>query len=141
MDIVLSPMDTIANFVGQLDSVEATVIHRFTKGLYSRELRLPAGSLNVSKIHKSEHQFVISKGHVEVWSKEKGSVHYVAPYIGITEPGTQRAVFAHEDTVWLTFHPTELTDPAEIEREIIQEPFPGSITIPDEFMKQLKEGS
>jgi hypothetical protein len=44
-----------------------------------------------------------------------------APYFGITEPGTRRVLVMLEDTVWTTFHATELTDPEEIAKAILVE--------------------
>lgn len=134
-------MDQLAGVIRTMPQIEVPLKHRFTPGLYSREIQLPAGSINISKIHKSEHQFIISKGHVEVYDPRAGkSVHYVAPYHGITKPGTQRAVYAHEDSVWTTFHATDETDTDKIEQAIIQEPEPGSITISDEAMIKLRQG-
>lgn len=119
---------------------EVKLTHRFTPGLYSREIVLPAGSWNISKIHKTEHQYIISNGHVEVYDAATNTVtHIRGPHHGITQPGTQRAVFAHEDTIWTTFHPTTLTTPEEIEDEIIQKPDENSITISEEKMKQLMQ--
>lgn len=44
----------------------------------------------------------------------------VAPYHGITEPGTWRELFIVMDSVWLTMHPTDKTTPEEVEGDIIQ---------------------
>ncbi len=131
-------MNVMANAIMEMPRAEAPLTHRFTPGLYGREVKLPKGTLNISKIHKRKHQFIISQGHVEVFNRATGeTVHYVAPYHGITEPGTQRAVYAHEDSTWTTFHPTDLTDPEEIENEIIQKPDENSITVSDEKIQQL----
>ncbi len=46
-------------------------------------------------------------------------MQYEAPHTGITMPGTRRLLVMHEDTVWTTFHVTDLTDPKEIEDEIV----------------------
>ena len=99
---------------------EMPVTHRFTPGLYVREIFMPAGHLVISKIHKTEHPFVISKGKVAVFIEEDGWQVFAAPHTGITKPGTQRVLFIIEDTVWLTFHPTQLTDVDAIEEEIIE---------------------
>lgn len=83
---------------------EFPVVHRFTPGLYIREIFMPAGSVLTSKIHKTEHPFVISQGIVSVWTPETGAITLKAPYTGITKPGTRRVLFIHEDTIWITFH-------------------------------------
>jgi hypothetical protein len=107
---------------------EFPLVHRFTPGLYIREIFMPAGSLLTSKIHNTEHPFVISRGVVSVWSKETGAVTLRAPYTGITTPGTRRVLFVHEDTVWTTFHVGEETTVEEFEKRIIE---PRNTTLPD----------
>lgn len=100
---------------------EVPVRHFFTPGLYGREAKIPQGCFLVTKIHKQEHQFILSKGSVLV---NAGGDPYMleAPYHGVTKPGTQRVIFALEDTIWTTFHPTDLKDVVEIEKQIMEMP-------------------
>lgn len=84
--------------------------HTFTPGLYTREIFIPARTILTSRIHMTEHPFVISKGDISVWTKETGTVRMKAPHSGVTRPGTRRLLFAHDDTIWTTFHPTDETD-------------------------------
>lgn len=92
--------------------------HIFTPGLYIRELRAPAGSVITSRIHTTEHPWVMSAGHASVYSDEDGPMDVRAPAFGITRAGTRRMAFVHEDMVWTTFHATELTDVDEVEKTI-----------------------
>jgi hypothetical protein len=94
--------------------VEMPVTHRFTPGMYIREIFIPAGTLLTSAIHKTEHPFVISKGRIAVISEIEGRVIYEAPFTGITQPGTRRVLHAETDTVWTTFHATGETDVSKI---------------------------
>ncbi len=94
--------------------VEMPVTHRFTPGLYIREISIPAGTLLTSALHWTEHPFVISKGRIEVVSETEGRVVYEAPHTGITKPGTRRALYALTDTIWTTFHATDETDVEKI---------------------------
>lgn len=98
------------------------VVHRFTPGLYIREIHIPAGTLLTTMTHKTEHPFVISKGRVRVTSETEGSVVYEAPYCGITQPGTRRALLAETDLVWTTFHVTDETDVEKIGEAICHHP-------------------
>lgn len=86
------------------------VTHYQTPGMYCREIFMPKGSRIISAKHKTEHPFVISQGIVHVFSENEGPVVYVAPYTGITKPGTQRLLVIEEDTIWTTFHATTETD-------------------------------
>jgi hypothetical protein len=106
--------------IQKLPEHEMVTTHRFTPGMYIRQIFIPFGTLLTSKIHRTEHPFVISKGDISVWTRETGAVRYRAPHSGITKPGTRRLLFAHEDTIWTTFHATTETDVDKIESQIIE---------------------
>lgn len=89
--------------------VEPMVINYFTPGLYAREIYMEAGTLIVSKIHKTEHPFIISKGSVYVKKNDHDWEYLEAPYTGITHPGTRRVLYIEEDCIWTTFHPTDVS--------------------------------
>ena len=115
------PLNKLEKILAQSNPVYSMPLeHRFTPGLYSRTIFMPKGYLCTSKIHKTEHQYVVSKGRLRVWSEESGWVEIRAPHIGVTKAGTRRALAILEDTVWTTFHPTTLTDVDEIEAAIIE---------------------
>ena len=92
-----------AAIIDGLDAVDCPLIHRFAKGMYIREVSIPAGALVTSKIHKTSHPFTISKGKVMV-STGQDSTTLEAPYTGITEPGTRRVVYVLEYCIWTTYH-------------------------------------
>lgn len=98
---------------------ECSVTHRFTPGLYSREILMPKGTLLTSKIHRTEHQYVVLQGVAHVWTDDEGVVTIKAPFVGITKPGTRRILFIEEDCRWITFHPTKETNIEQIEAELI----------------------
>ena len=100
---------------------EYPVRHHFTPGLYAREIFMPAGHVITSKVHKTEHPYVVSKGRLLVYRGDAGWTAIEAPHFGITTPGTRRILVILADTVWTTFHVTDLTDPAEIERTILED--------------------
>lgn len=111
-------MDAIDNAVMAMPQVEMPLKHIFTPGLYTRQILIRANTLATTRIHLTEHPFIISLGRASVWSHETGWIQVQAPHLGITKPGTRRAIFAHEDTIWTTFHVTDKTDPDEIAREV-----------------------
>lgn len=106
----------------QMPQVECPITHRFTPGIYAREMFLPAGTLAVSLVHKTEHPFVVSKGKLRVWTEREGVKEISAPFIGVTKPGTRRVVLVLEDAIWTTFHATKLKDPEKIGRKITSDP-------------------
>lgn len=99
---------------------EAPVKHIFTQGLYTRTIFMPAGTAIRSKIHKTEHQFIVSQGACFVSENGGDRVLLVAPYHGITKPGTWRTLFIIMDCVWTTMHPTDKTTVEEVEKDIMQ---------------------
>jgi hypothetical protein len=98
------------------------ITHHFAPGVYAREMFMPAGTLITGKIHLTEHLNMLSQGRVSV-SNQGESIEMEAPYTFMSPIGTKRAIYAHEDSTWTTIHATELTDPEEIEDEIIAETF------------------
>ena len=96
--------------------------HTFVDGMYVREIFMPKGTLIVSKIHRWKHPYFVIKGDTSVLTEE-GVVRIKAPYAGITERGTKRVLFMHEDTVWITVHATKSKDLEVIEEQIISKTF------------------
>ena len=90
--------------------------HIFTPGLYVREVVMFAGHFIATRIHLTEHPFVVSMGRVLVWTEDKGVIEVGAPFTGITKPGTRRFIYIIEDCIWSTFHvnPDNETDPQKI---------------------------
>tara|TARA_R110000744_G_scaffold368589_1_gene478550 strand:+ start:223 stop:855 length:633 start_codon:yes stop_codon:yes gene_type:complete len=99
--------------------------HTFAGGCYIREIFNPAGILVITKIHKKEHPFFLMKGKMSIFTEE-GIETIEAPYNGITKPGTKRAIYAHEDCVFITVHATDKKTPEEVEEEVIAKDFSDS---------------
>ena len=99
------------------DSI-APVNHYMCEGNYAREIFIPKDTCVVGKLHKHEHINVISKGRCLVVT-EDGREELEAPLTFISKPGIKRAVYALEDVVWTTIHPTESKDLEQIEEEVI----------------------
>ncbi len=93
-----------AEMVANFTQIDCPLTHRFTKGMYIREIFMPEGSLVTSKIHKTQHPFIVSKGSVMVSIDGGEWVKITAPYTGITQSGTRRILFILEDCIWTTFH-------------------------------------
>lgn len=103
-----------------LPPTDAPVENVFTPGLMTRKIFMKAGSAHLSKKHGTEHQFVIMQGACLVSENGGPNVLMVAPYHGITKPGTWRKLFIIMDCVWLTMHPTDKTTVEEVEADIIR---------------------
>tara|TARA_R100000951_G_C2647740_1_gene183168 strand:- start:144 stop:590 length:447 start_codon:yes stop_codon:yes gene_type:complete len=92
--------------------------HTFTEKQYIREIKFPKGELLVTKIHKVQHPFFLLKGEISFLTEE-GETRISAPYYGVTNAGTKRVIYVHEDTIFVTVHPTSSKDLDEIEEELI----------------------
>ena len=94
--------------------------HYFADEMYARELFQPAGSLVVGKVHKREHLFIVLSGAVRVTLGDAVEV-IRGPKVIVSSAGAKRAIFAIEDTVYLTVHKTRKRNLDKIERELIEE--------------------
>ena len=110
--------------------------HSFVDGIYIREIFLPAGLVCVGKIHKHQHPSFLLKGRVTVVTEDGGMQELKAPLFAISPPGTQRALYIHEDTTWITLHnnPNNETDLEKLEDFIIAKSYD---EIPDIIKKEL----
>lgn len=93
-----------AGILAELAPVHMPVTHRFTPGLYAREIFMPAGTVLTSQVHNTQHPYVVISGRVRV-TIPGGEVQVLeGGYVGITQPGTRRALYVEEDCRWITFH-------------------------------------
>lgn len=99
--------------------VNCEIVNHFSPGVYAREMRIPAGSILTGAVHKTEHLCIISCGKIAV-TTDDGVVVITAPSTIISKPGTKRAGFAIEDTVWITVHGTTETDMEKLCAELTE---------------------
>jgi hypothetical protein len=112
----------IAKNIGNLPPVDMPVTHRFSPGLYLREIFMPAGSIVVGKIHATEHFNIVLSGECYVYTVE-GVQHIKAPYTFVSKAGIQKIVANVTDVIWQTTHVTDKTDIDEIEKDVIAESY------------------
>jgi hypothetical protein len=106
-------VDFIEARLMEMQPAECVVTNRFADGMYIRELFIPKNTVLVGEIHRYEHPYVVSSGHILIYT-EQGFVNIKAPHTGITAPGTRRIGLALEDTIFTTFHATHLKSVTEI---------------------------
>lgn len=113
--------------VAQLPQVEIPIFHHFAPNIYMRQMNVNAGTLMVTKMHKTEHFLIVLKGSATILDSS-GLMHVQAPQIIKTQKGTKRVIYFHEDSAWLTTHPTSETDLNLIEDQLI---------VPDDEINQF----
>jgi hypothetical protein len=94
--------------------------HYFADGMYCRSVWRPAGCLIVGKVHKKEHFYIVASGKVSVTTDE-GVKEITGPQVIVSQPGTKRAVFAHEDSTCITVHRTDKRDFDELEKDLVED--------------------
>jgi hypothetical protein len=109
----------------------------FSKGVYGREIFIPAGTILIGKIHKYEQMNVLLSGDLSVLT-EDGVKRVRPPFVVVSPPGTKRIAYAHVDSRWLTVHGTELRDVDEIEKIFIAQTEQEYIAFCEQ-QKQLEE--
>lgn len=113
-------MDKFEYAIARMPQVEIPTTHRFIAGpgMYVREAFAKAGTLLTSKIHTTNHPFVMLKGDQSIMDEDGSWIRIKAPFMGVTKAGSRRVVYAHTDTVMVSFHATEETDLNKVEEEI-----------------------
>ena len=110
----------IQRMLEELPQDACPVKHYFSDGAYAREIFLPKGILIAGALHKTNHMYVVSQGRLFVQTGSKKMI-ITAPYHGYTHKGDKRIIYAFEDSLFTTFHVTDLTDPDMIAKSILAE--------------------
>ena len=103
----------------KMQASECSLIHRFAEGCYIREILMPASSIVIGKVHKTNHFNIILEGSVTVITKY-GINQYTAPSTFISLAGVQKVVVMHTECRWQTVHATTETDIPTIENMLVE---------------------
>ena len=102
----------------QYPQVELKVKHYFSKGVYARELHIPAGVILTGEIHKFENLNILSQGKIEVLT-EKGMETVEAPFTVVSHAVKKIIARAITDCVCTNVHGTDENDLNIIEKTFI----------------------
>lgn len=117
----------IVDVLSQCEQPEMPVTHRFSPGIYCREIFMPAlpggGTYVVGHIHKTQHQNIVLSGRAYV-TIDGVSVEIVAPFVFESAAGAQKLLHVVEDMRWVTVHanPDNITDIPTLENMIFDLP-------------------
>lgn len=97
-------IDRLQKVMAKLPQARVRTEHRFADGMYLREYTQFPNMLVVSKIHKRENFFIVTKGCA--WVAQDGALLEIkAGDIMVTQPGTKRAVLTKtEEVTIVTVH-------------------------------------
>ncbi len=86
------------------DEASMPVHHRFTPGVYTRTIHMPAGCVVIGHLHRTQHENVILSGRaIVVMNGERVEVQ--AGDAIVSEAGVRKVLFIEEDCKWMTIHP------------------------------------
>lgn len=107
----------LEEFIQTLPPVDCPVREYRVGDLYAREMTILKNTVLTGAVHRTRHLVTISKGDITVWSDGKKQ-RLRAPCTFESEPGVKRVGYAHEDTVFTTYHVTKETDPDRLIEEL-----------------------
>jgi quercetin dioxygenase-like cupin family protein len=96
------------------------IVHHFSDGLYSKEIKIPKGYDAVSHSHSYSHLSILAKGKVIVRTDDT-TQEFTAPACIEIKAGVHHMISALEDVTWFCIHATEETDPLKVDQVLIQE--------------------
>ena len=112
-----SAVYALESAICNLPQVVFPLVHHFSKGLYAREMTIPAGGIAVGAVHKTEHLATISAGTIMIMTDE-GVKTLSAPCTFKSNAGIKRAAYALSETVLTTYHVTNETDLDKLVEEL-----------------------
>lgn len=113
--MLMQSPEELQNFLDQIE-----MKHFHLEGVYARWCFRKQGVIIIGKVHKKEHLYIVCKGAVMVTNGDRKPVIYRAGAVIISQPGTERAVTALEDSICMTIHRTDEVDLDKIEKELIE---------------------
>jgi hypothetical protein len=106
--------------MGAMPQTECPLKHYFAPGVYLREIFMPAKTIVIGKIHKTEHFNIIQKGEVSLIGADGSREVLKGPCTFVSKAGVQKVLYIHEDTVWSTVHLTDERDLEKLEEQLIE---------------------
>lgn len=111
-------MDELEREMLAMPQAPVETFHRFGPGVYFREAHFPAGAVVLGHKHIRSTMNMVLKGEIVV-IHDGGISLLKAPFMFESVPG-RKLGYTLSDTVWVNVIPTELTDVAEIENQVIE---------------------
>lgn len=123
-----------------IDQVPCPVTHRFAPGVYLREIYMPADTIVIGKIHKTEHFNILLMGACLIVHEDGTREELIAPCTFVSKPGVQKVLYIIEPMIWQTVHVTDETNLERLEELLITKEYPDlSEPVRDEILRISKE--
>ena len=94
--------------------------HSFADQVYIRQMDMSEDTMVIGAIHKDLHVWFLLTGNLTIATKN-GVEDYIAPCYVVAEPGTQRVIYANEDSIFVNIHknPSNTKNIGELEKELV----------------------
>lgn len=122
--------------LSQLPQAQCPVIHRFAPGVYLREIHMPADTIVIGKVHKTEHFNVLVQGACLIVHDDGSREELRAPMTFVSKAGVQKVLYILADMIWQTIHVTAETDMDKLEAEIVE---PCEWAVPQAVMQECQK--
>ena len=112
---VLLPMrervEAFETQLNKLPQVHCPIRHYFAPGIYAREITIPAGTVVIGAVHKTDNLIVVSLGRLQIVT-DTGTREIQAGETFTCKAGMKNAVVALENSRWTNFmsNPENITD-------------------------------
>ncbi len=118
--VELAKLELFEKWLLQQEQTELPVFHKFSDGVYIREMHAPRGAVVLGHLHRDECMNMMLKG--KVLTIVNGKVEeFTAGFIGKSGAHTRKASIVIEDMIWATAHanPTNETDVEKLEEMFV----------------------
>jgi hypothetical protein len=111
---------TLGEYLATLPQTDCALVHRFAPGVYLREIHMPADTVVIGKVHKTEHFNILLQGACLIVHDDGRREELRAPLTFVSGAGVQKVLYIIEDMIWQTVHVTPETDLAKLEELIVE---------------------
>jgi hypothetical protein len=112
---------TLGEYLATHPQTDCALVHRFAPGVYLREIHMPADTVVIGKVHKTEHFNILLQGACLIVHDDGRREELRAPLTFVSGAGVQKVLYIIEDMIWQTVHVTPETNLAKL-AELIVEP-------------------
>lgn len=123
METPVSHQERVSALVQQMakmPQVECPLRHHFSPGLYLREIFMPADTVVIGRVHKTEHFNVLVQGACLIIHADGSREELRAPMVFVSKAGVQKTLYILEDMIWMTTHVTEETDLEKLDPMLVE---------------------
>lgn len=113
----------IGHELAKYPQTECPLKHHFAPGVYVREILMPAETIIIGHIHKTEHLNILIQGACFIVHEGGRREELRAPMTFVSKAGIQKVLYITEDMIWQTVHVTTETDIEKLEA-MLTEPVP-----------------